>query len=680
MGFSVGAKLTSIFLLIFLFIIAFGVYSFSVSKSALRDAVGQSSVLLAESMVENIDKDIFLKIEQVQLYTQDVPLQKALVQSNRIFEDIEDRQKYILAKDNEWITAGEKIITPFMREIIENKISDSLRREFGEFWEQKYNVPLYGEAFVTNRYGVNIAQTGKTSDYWQADERWWQEAKDNGFSVGEIEYDESAMAWTTPMGVRINDDQGNFLGVIKTVPIILELVRGIEFTAKEYQTLEVHILTTKGRLVYATETFVILEDASERNLFKKIEPENSFFVAEDEEGEKLFAYAHSKGFGDFVGFGWILVIEYDTAEIFASARGLQNTFVAVGIVLLAIIAFFALTFVRAISIPIKKLTEGANRIAEGDLTVKIDVHTKDEIGQLAHSFNKMASELRRSYQNLEEKVQMRTKELEERVKELDITAKLLVRRDLERLHLNDELQELDKAKSHFVSIAAHQLRTPLSIMKWTFRMLLSGDFGPLAKDQRDVIQRGYDVNEATIKLISDLLDVARIEAGRFVYHSDTISIKKIVHDVVDMNQPYAKENKINMFISENASTEIPLTQGDDKALRGVLQNLISNAINYTLPGGKIELTYKKKGDFIEVRIKDTGIGIPQHQLTRVFTKFFRADNVVRMDTSGTGLGLFIAKNIISGHKGEMGMESQEGKGSTFWFTIPIKNNAKNTNN
>lgn len=702
MDVSIRAKLILAFFLALLLTVGFGIYSLSISRLAVRQAVGRSSLFLAEDTMGRIDKDIFLRIEEIQLRSKGALLQGELLGSNQKFAAIENRQDYILSKDEEWRKAGEGAPTPFMTAITENDLSESLRREFTDFFENKYGYRLFGEVFVTNKYGANIAQTGITTDYYQADEEWWQTAAKNGFSVGEIEYDESAKAWTVPIGVRIEDEAGNFIGVAKAIPQVDEMARGAEATTKKYETTEIKLITKEGRLIYSSRAFQIFEDVSKEEFFKNIKPlGGEFFVGKGGGGrEKLFAYTHSKGFRNFEGLGWILVMSHDTAEAFAQVATLQRTLViTVGLLFLAL-GLLAVFLIRSISIPIKRLTEGANYIAKGNLDIKIDVSTRDEIGQLAASFNEMASKLRRSYQNLEGKVSARTAELTQRIEELDKVAKALVRRDLELsevrrkqedqlvdldkaakalvrrdlelLKLNDELQEIDRAKSHFVSIAAHQLRTPLSIIKWTFRMLLSGDFGKINDEQKNVIQRGYDVNEGTIVLISDLLDVARIESGRFAYIFSDVSIEEVIKDAVEMNMPRAKERKIAISTVKGSRGKVPFVRGDKTSLRIALQNLVSNAINYTLPGGEVEVIYKKKGAFVEVRVKDTGVGVQRNQMGRLFTKFFRGDNVVRMQTSGTGLGLFIAKSIISAHNGDMGAESEEGKGSTFWFTIPIK--------
>ena len=371
---------------------------------------------------------------------------------------------------------------------------------------------------------------------------------------------------------------------------------------------------------------------------------------------------------------------------------------------------------RSIIEPLASLTRVVRKISSGDFTIRAEIKSRDEIGALARSFNVMANRLAEYPTKLERTVRKRTEDLteanrmlgginaqlkgrnveldavakalvrrdlelselrrqqEDRLIELDAVAKTLVRRDMELLRANDELRELDRAKSHFVSVAAHQLRTPLSAVKWTFDMLFSGDFGPLTKEQKDAVKRGRDINKGTIRLVADLLNVARVESGRFPYSFDTVDIGKIIKEVVDINKVYAKERKIDIIVSrvKGGRAKIPPIKADEAALQMVLQNLLFNAINYTLPGGKIELVYKKEGKFIEVRVKDTGVGIPKGEMGRLFTKFFRGDKVVRMQTSGTGLGLFIAKNIITAHNGEIGAESEEGKGSTFWFRIPIK--------
>lgn len=275
----------------------------------------------------------------------------------------------------------------------------------------------------------------------------------------------------------------------------------------------------------------------------------------------------------------------------------------------------------------------------------------------------------RAKKNKEDECGIFRKEAAQLKGELDRVSKMLVRRDMELTRVNDALTEIDQAKSHFISIAAHQLRTPLSIIKWTFRMLLSGDFGPMNDGQKSVVERGYNVNEGTIKLISDLLDVARIESGRFVYKFERVSLEDIITKVFIMVKARAEERGIEFKARAGRGKEF-FVIGDKISLETALENLIVNAINYTLPGGKVDVIYKKGEDFVEVQVKDTGVGIPAHQLGRLYTKFFRGNNVIKMHTSGSGLGLFITNSVINAHRGKMGVESEEGKGTTFWFRIP----------
>ena len=229
---------------------------------------------------------------------------------------------------------------------------------------------------------------------------------------------------------------------------------------------------------------------------------------------------------------------------------------------------------------------------------------------------------------------------------------------------------MSKLKSEFISIAAHQLRTPLSALKWVLHMLIEGDMGKLTKVQLNTLQRGYDTNERMIRLVNDLLDVARIEEGRFGYDFVYGSIREVVRQTIARFDLYVKQNKITLTLRE-LNTKIPKFRFDPGKISLALENLIDNAVKYTLPGGSVEVAIDMKDNFVEIIVKDTGAGIPKHQLNRVFTKFFRGENVVRMQTDGSGLGLFIARNIIVRHGGDIQIISEERKGTTATLTLPV---------
>jgi len=232
---------------------------------------------------------------------------------------------------------------------------------------------------------------------------------------------------------------------------------------------------------------------------------------------------------------------------------------------------------------------------------------------------------------------------------------------------------IESMKSEFVSIAAHQLRTPLSAIKWTMRMLLDEDLGSLNEEQKGLVEKTYSSNERMIHLINDLLNVTRIEEGRYLYRPELIQIEDIILPLLDSYESEIKRREIKFNI-EMPDKKMPKITADGEKLTLVVQNFIENAMKYTNKNGQIlfKMFYNPKNKEIQVSVSDTGVGIPKEQQDRLFTKFFRAENVIRMETEGSGLGLFICKNIIEAHKGKVWFESKEGEGSTFHFTLPVK--------
>ncbi|MEI8232442.1 MAG: PAS domain-containing sensor histidine kinase [bacterium] len=227
---------------------------------------------------------------------------------------------------------------------------------------------------------------------------------------------------------------------------------------------------------------------------------------------------------------------------------------------------------------------------------------------------------------------------------------------------------IDLMKTDFISIASHQLRTPLSAMKWFLEMLLVGDFGQLSKEQKDAVDNIEESNERMIDLVNGLLNISRIESGRIIIEPEPTDIAELTNSVITEVQE--KFNSKKQKIALNCES-IPLISLDTKLIRQVILNLLTNANKYSQIDGVIEVNITKDDKNITFAIKDTGYGIPETEQNRIFERFFRASNITKRETDGTGLGLYLAKTIISSSGGKIWFVSREGEGTTFFFTLPI---------
>lgn len=243
--------------------------------------------------------------------------------------------------------------------------------------------------------------------------------------------------------------------------------------------------------------------------------------------------------------------------------------------------------------------------------------------------------------------------------------RLIVLRDITREKL------LEKEKNDFIISIAHQIKTAISSAKWSLKMFLDGDFGQTNKEQADVIKRLYKINDSSFFLIESLLDATKIEDGVYTYNKTLADIQDIVQGMMNYFQDKIKDKNIKVKFKKPAN-RLEKLMLDKAKIESVVLNLFDNALKYTKTGGVIEVSLEKKGDNIEFKIKDSGIGIPKDQQAKIFKKFFRAENANKIESTGTGLGLFIAKKIIEGHGGRLWFESEEDKGSAFYFTLPTK--------
>ena len=242
---------------------------------------------------------------------------------------------------------------------------------------------------------------------------------------------------------------------------------------------------------------------------------------------------------------------------------------------------------------------------------------------------------------------------------------LIVLRDITREKI------MEKTKIEFIALSAHQLRMPLSAIKWSAKMLFDEEAGKLTKEQKEYLDKIYQSNERMIVLINNLLDVTKIEEGRYIYKPTMESIEKLIEPIIKDYKQRIKAKNINL-VFEKPVSKIPETRMDIEKINLVIENLLNNALRYTPANGEVTISLKCDIKEIEFSIKDSGIGIPKDQEKEIFTKFFRAANARQTEPEGSGLGLFIAKNIIEAHNGRIWFETEENKGTIFYFTLPIK--------
>ncbi len=243
---------------------------------------------------------------------------------------------------------------------------------------------------------------------------------------------------------------------------------------------------------------------------------------------------------------------------------------------------------------------------------------------------------------------------------------------------NDDLKELDQAKDEFISMASHQLRTPLTTAKGYVSMVLEGDFGKINPAMKEPLTQSLDSANRMAGLVSDLLNVSRMEAGRFFIDPVEVDLGEEVPAEITQLQTMADSKNVKLVYKKPAKA-VPKMQLDLDKTRQVIMNLVDNAIHYSAPpsgGGKVEVSLAQEGEDIVFTVVDNGIGVPEAQQKKLFKKFFRAANAQNTRPDGTGLGLYLVKRVIEDQGGEVIFESKEGKGSTFGFRIPVHNKIK----
>ena len=636
MRIRIGTKLIGAFVLIVIVMVFLALYLMSESQKSLEESVGKDCVSLAEGMLKGMNQGIYLMMEELQSYCGRSLLQESLSESNRAFEKLANIEEHVNQKNREWVSAPKDEITPFMQELISTDLSKHLRGDLIEFYHKKYGYKPIVELIVTNRYGANIAQTGKTSDYRQDDEEWWQIAREKGHYISDVEYDESTGEYAVSLGMRIGGERGDFIGVMKAVVAVKSIIRSVEIAVIRYETTRIQLITIGGRLIYGTGVFKLLEDVSGKTFFKQLKGEKGIFNEKAGGRERLYSYARSKGYRDFEGLGWILVVGHDVQEILTPVSKLRNRMMAASLILITIVIIIAFLIARSITRPIAKLTKSAEIIGKGDLEHRVELKTRDEIGELAASFNRMADNLK---------------------------------------GLQEELTRKDKLAilGQLAGGVGHELRNPLGVISNAIYYLktILPDTDETTREYLNIISS--EVARSN-KIISDLLDLSRTRPTE----REEVAVSRLVAQVLEQQSPPE-----NIKVVMEIPSELPLLFVDPRQIHQALVNLVTNAFQAMPEGGRVTIiadelrldaSVQIPKSKIRIRVSDTGTGISRENMEKLFEPLFTTK------ASGIGLGLAVSKSLVQANSGSIEVESpsaslrtgEEGRGSTFTVILPSK--------
>lgn len=346
----------------------------------------------------------------------------------------------------------------------------------------------------------------------------------------------------------------------------------------------------------------------------------------------------------------VVISLYRANSYLRADRNRVVIFIVITFILIAVTIIFLIR--HLVTIPIRELSNGTVMITEGNLDHQISISTKDEIGDLARSFNFMTSRLR----TYRKELQNWNRELETRVK--SATSQLTA--------ANKKLRESDRKKSELMTAVAHDIRAPLAAFKSCLQVILDGYLHNDPAKEREMLQRVTARIEDQLSFVNKLLDFSPISENST--EMKKINFSEVILKVVDLMSQLAQTKKIDIEIQEKV--EQLLVLGDEELLVRALTNLIGNSIKYSPTGSKIWIANHCNNGNIELIVKDNGVGIPEDELPNIFEVLFRGQNAKRQKEHGAGLGLSIVKEVIEIHHGKIWVESKEREGTSFFITLP----------
>jgi signal transduction histidine kinase len=532
-------------------------------------------------------------------------------------------------------------------------------------------------SFIIDQYGTISVSTDPAQEGKVVSEPFFSEGK-KGSYIQNFYYDPVRTGPSMTMSAPINDKDGRLLGVLagninieKLSDIMVER-SGLGNTGETILVNQYNYLVSKARFLPGGEfTKALYTDAVKKCLKNK---DSEFLVYNDYRDVKVMGI-----------YTWIperevcLIAKIDYDEVMAPIIWFSDITLGFGLLMLIFSVILAILISRKISKPITLLRDAAVLIGNGELSTPVNILSGDEIQDLAETISSMEKSLK-SYQErildeeknkgnlLEKEVEGKTRELRSKLKDLDDTQKAILNMMEDMKEANEHLKELDQAKSNFLNIVSHELKTPLTAIVAHLDVLddIKADLNGTTLHSFEAIRR----NTNNLKmLIANILEISRMESGKFELAYAKFDFSDLIMEVAA--ELDILSNQKGIVIIRDIG-ELPMITADETRLREVITNLLTNAIKFT-EKGTITIKARKEGENIQVSVSDTGVGILPENIGNLFVKFYQVDPSISRRYGGTGLGLSITRQIINAHGGDIRVESVLGRGTTFSFNIPLSN-------
>ncbi|MDD4909721.1 MAG: ATP-binding protein [Candidatus Omnitrophica bacterium] len=779
--YNLQQKIMFIFCAGALFLVLLGVgFGYFMGFGLIRDIARKDHAKMAALISEAAKRIVEEGISDAVVYSRSQLWLEHVKAANLKYESqglqAEDVKKELLAIDKQWAAA------PDDSDLVRDYLGGTLGQRLKRVVEDDADI---SEMIITDRQGALVAASAKTSDFYQADERWWQEAFNNKKAIVEdIAFDESSNTFSMAVAIPLQGEGGDVIGVCKV---------GLE-VGRVLSVFENFRIGNTGRAVLVNNDGYIIYRSGARPFQQRFLSEEAFRdISKKESGWLISGDPHDRAGGVFISYvgvrsgilaenniRWKVCIEQDMAEVFGSLNALRWQMMLLIAVLLVSLTPVSYVIARILLGPIKNLRKAVDAVGAGNFDYRIGSRSHDEIGQLLRAFDNMVRELQQtttSVKRLNAEIEIR-KKAEERLRELsraveqspsivvitdlkgdieyvnpkftevtgysmeevlgrnprilksgeispgeykklweaivsggewrgefhnkkkngelywesasishikdgagriahflavkeDITARKKAEQALreakeELEKKNRELSKLDELKSDFISTVSHELRTPLSIIKEGIGLVLDGITGEINEKQKNVLSASSSNIDRLARIINELLDISKIEAGKVELNRRQVNIADLARQVAASFEPKIKEAGLRLM--EEFPEEAADAYVDPDKIVQVFTNLVGNALKFTRLG-HIKISIQKKDRGVECSVSDTGAGITKEDLPKVFDKFQQFSRTTGSGEKGTGLGLSIAKGIVEMHGGKIWVESELGKGTKFSFTL-----------